>query len=110
MRTLRRRYGRCASIVSCPALSVCASVQARFLELRSGATRLVHVRSHTEGKDYLSEGNEQADKLANLGRERADEASPGPLLEGEEKVYFWSEERHVIGDLRAELNRRLTAR
>ena len=43
-------------------------------------------------------------------REHAPPPSPEPLLQGEEQVFFWSEENHVIGDLRAELKRQITKR
>jgi hypothetical protein len=32
------------------------------------------------------------------------------MLEGEEQVVFWSEDRHVIGDLRAEVRRLIAKR
>ena len=82
---------------------------ARLLQARSGETRVVHVRSHTDGSDYWSQGNAEADALANEGRGSAEEADLNWLTDGEESVVFYSEDRHVIGDLRAEVKRRIGA-
>jgi hypothetical protein len=55
-------------------------------------------------------GNERADELANKARESGIPPAPDPLLQGEEQVFFWSEESHVIGDLRAEVKRQMEKR
>jgi ribonuclease HI len=83
---------------------------ARLIAARSGATTIRHVRSHTGDRSYRSIGNARADQLANDAREHGRDAVLPPMLEGEEKVVFWSEDRHVIGDLRAEIRRLLAKR
>ena len=83
---------------------------ARLIAARSGTTTIRHVRSHTGETNYRSQGNARADQLANDAREHGRDAPLQPMLEGEEKVVFWSEDRHVIGDLRAELRRLIAKR
>ena len=83
---------------------------ARLIAARSGTTTIRHVRSHTGETSYRSQGNARADQLANDAREHGRDAPLQPMLEGEEKVVFWSEDRHVIGDLRAELRRQIAKR
>ena len=83
---------------------------ARLIAARSGTTTIRHVRSHTGDTSYRSVGNARADLLANDAREHGRDALLQPMLEGEEKVVFWSEDRHVIGDLRAEIRRLLAKR
>ena len=75
---------------------------ARLIAARSGSTTIRHVRSHTGDTCYRSLGNDRADQLANDAREHGRDAPLQPMLEGEEQVVFWSEDRHVIDDLRAE--------
>ena len=50
------------------------------------------MRSHTGDTSYRSQGNERADQLANDAREHGRDAPLQPMLEGEEKVVFWSED------------------
>ena len=83
---------------------------ARLIAARSGSTTIRHVRSHTGDTSYRSQGNDRADQLANDAREHGRDAPLQPMLEGEEQVVFWSEDRHVIGDLRAELRRLIAKR
>src|SRR6476646_642264 len=83
---------------------------ARLIAARSGSTTIRHVRSHTGDASYRSQGNDRADQLANDAREQGLDASLQPMLEGEEQVVFWSEDRHVIGDLRAEVRRLIAKR
>src|SRR3954468_21797885 len=83
---------------------------ARLIAARSGSTTIRHVRSHTGDTSYRSQGNARADQLANDAREHGRDAPLQPMLEGEEQVVFWSEDRHVIGDLRAEIRRLLVKR
>src|SRR4051812_12793936 len=82
---------------------------ARLVAARSGSTTIRHVRSHTGDASYRSQGNE-ADQLANDAREHGRDAPLQPRLEGEEQVVVWSEDRHVIGDLRAEIRRLIAKR
>ena len=77
----------------------------RLIAARTGITTLRHVRSHTGSDDYRSQGNARGDCLANQAREAGADAPLPWMLEGEEKFVFWSDGRHVIGDLRAEMRR-----
>ena len=61
------------------------------------------MRSHTGDTGYRSRGNERADALANDAREHSADVPLPDMLEGEEKVVFWNQQWHVMGDLRADI-------
>ena len=83
---------------------------ARLIQARTGRTTLRHIRSHTGLPDENSRGNERADALAKEGREAALSKPLKWLTQGEEQVIFWSDGKHVVGDIRAEVKRILVRR
>ena len=83
---------------------------ARLIQARIGRTTLRHIRSHTGLPDENSRGNERADALAKEGREAALSKPLKWLTQGEEQVIFWSDGKHVVGDIRAEVKRILVRR
>ena len=78
---------------------------ARLIQARTGRTTLRHIRSHTGLPDENSRGNERADALAKEGQEAALCKPLKWLTQGEEQVIFWSDGKHVVGDIRAEVKR-----